>query len=61
MRWRNAIAHNDFDPANFSPHPVLHLGDVQAWRSALNSLCRSFDTVLRNHLTGMLGAEPWPA
>jgi hypothetical protein len=61
MRWRNAIAHNDFDPAAFGPHPVLHLGEVQAWRSALNSLGRSFDAVMRNHLTGMLGAEPWPA
>jgi hypothetical protein len=22
MRWRNAIAHNDFDPATFGPNPV---------------------------------------
>ncbi len=60
IRWRNAIAHDDFEPAVFGPHPVLQLGEVQAWRSALNSLCRWFDSVMRHHLNGMLGAEPWP-
>jgi hypothetical protein len=60
IAWRNAIAHNDFDPAIFGPHPVLHLVEVRAWRSALNSLGRSFDVVMRNHLNGMLGADPWP-
>jgi hypothetical protein len=60
VTWRNAIAHNDFDPAVFGPHPVLHLAEVRTWRSALNSLCRSFDIVMRSHLNGMLGADPWP-
>lgn len=59
MRWRNAIAHNDFDPALFGPDPTLHLGQVRAWRSALNGLCNGFDRVLRGHLTAMLGAAPW--
>lgn len=60
MRWRNAIAHNDFDPATFGPNPVLHLAEVRGWRSALNGLCPAFDTVMRDHLTRMLGATPWP-
>jgi hypothetical protein len=60
IKWRNAIAHNDFDAAIFGPHPVLHLGEVRAWRNALNSLCRSFDILMRKHLTGMLGIDPWP-
>jgi hypothetical protein len=60
MRWRNAIAHNDFDPTIFGPDPVLHLPQVRAWRSALNGLCAAFDRVMRVHLTGMLGAAPWP-
>jgi hypothetical protein len=58
--WRNAIAHNDFDPATFGTNPVLHLAQVRAWRSALNGLCQAFDTVMRNYLTGMLGTAPWP-
>jgi hypothetical protein len=60
IRWRNAIAHQDFDPALFGPDPVLHLPDVRAWRSALNFLAQSFDRVMRVHLTVLLGAAPWP-
>ena len=58
--WRNAIAHNDFDPATLGLDPVLHLVQVRAWRRALNVLCQAFDTIMRDHLTGMLGAAPWP-
>jgi len=60
MRWRNAIAHNDFDPATFGANPVLHLAEVRGWRNALSGLCPAFDTVMRDHLTGMLGVAPWP-
>ena len=56
----NSLTFNDFDPAIFGRHPLLRLGEVRAWRNALNSLCRSFDIVMRNHLNGMLGADPWP-
>jgi hypothetical protein len=59
MVWRNAIAHNDFDPAVFGPDPILHLAQVRRWRSALNGLCNSFDRALRNHLTGIVGAAAW--
>lgn len=59
MDWRNAIAHNDFDPAKFGPDPVLHIQQVRRWRSALNGLCTGFDCVLRNHLAGVLGNAPW--
>ena len=59
MAWRNAIAHNDFDPAVFGPDPVLQLQQVRGWRSALNGLGDGFDRVLRDHLTGNLGGAPW--
>jgi hypothetical protein len=59
VRWRNAIAHNDFDPAHFGPDPVLHLQEVRQWRSALNGLCPAFDTGMRQRLGFMLGAFPW--
>jgi len=60
MVWRNAIAHNDFAPLGLGPDPALRLARVQSWRSALNGLCNGFDRVLRDHLTGVLGAAPWP-
>lgn len=59
MAWRNAIAHNDFDPAVFGPDPTLHLRQVRRWRSAINGLCDGFDRVLRDHLTGIFGTTPW--
>jgi len=59
MAWRNVIAHNDFDPAVFGPDPVLQIQQVRRWRSAVNALCDGFDRVLRDHLTGTLGAAPW--
>ena len=61
MVWRNAISHNDFDPAVFGPDPALHLQQVRRWRSALNGLCEGFDRVLRDRLTALLGVAPWPA
>jgi hypothetical protein len=60
MRWRNAIAHNDFHPAVFGPSPILHLADVRGWRSALNGLCPAFDTVMRDYMATTLEAAPWP-
>jgi hypothetical protein len=59
MVWRNAIAHNNFDLAVFGPEPILQLQQVRRWRSALNGLCDGFDKVLRDYLTGILGAAPW--
>ena len=59
MAWRNAVAHNDFDPAAFGPDPILRLRQVRGWRSALNGLCDGFDRVLGDHLTNLLGTAPW--
>jgi hypothetical protein len=57
--WRNAIAHQDFDPSKFGPHPTLRLSEVNGWRRACNQLARAFDMVTRTHLDGLLGLPPW--
>lgn len=57
--WRNAIAHQDFDPATLDPPPPLRLATVNAWRSACGALAREFDEVLRAHLTSLVGVAPW--
>lgn len=59
MSWRNAIAHNDFTSGSFGRDPVLRLEKVRRWRSALRGLSRGFDAVMRNHLNGVLGNQPW--
>lgn len=57
--WRNAIAHQDFDPVTVGASPTLHLARVRGWRSAVGSLARSFDQAMYNHLRRLTGAEPW--
>jgi hypothetical protein len=58
-RWRNAIAHQDFDPAVLGGTTTLHLPRVRAWRRACNRLARSFDSVLQNYLHAVTGNAPW--
>lgn len=57
--WRNAIAHQDFDPAKLVPPPPLRLSTVRAWRGTCNVLARIFDEVMGRHLGSLLGARPW--
>jgi hypothetical protein len=57
--WRNAIAHQDFDPVAPDGVPTLHLGRVRGWRSAVNALARYFDQTMYNYLRVLLGADPW--
>ncbi len=57
-QWRNAIAHQDFDPAKLGPRK-LTLGMVESWRRACDALARSFDHVLKRYLTSISGRPPW--
>lgn len=57
--WRNAIAHQDFDPERLGGTVVLQLRMVRQWRNALNHLARAFDRAMRTYLHGLLGVNPW--
>lgn len=57
-RWRNAIAHQDFDPRVVGSG-VLRLERVREWRSACEGLAISFDRVMRVHLHNSTGILPW--
>lgn len=57
--WRNAIAHQDFDPSKFPAGSVLRVSTIRAWRSACNGLAASFDEVVCRHLAGIIGRRPW--
>lgn len=59
MDWRNAIAHQDFDPVAPGGVATLHLARVRAWRRALNSLAHYFDEVMYNYLSNIVGRAPW--
>jgi hypothetical protein len=57
-RWRNAIAHQDFDPRVLGA-VFLRLEKVQGWRSACEGLTISFDRVMRVRPHQMTGTSPW--
>ncbi len=57
--WRNAIAHQHFDPTRLGGDPTLRLSDVNGWRRACNQLAQAFDSVTRTHLGALLGSLPW--
>ena len=57
--WRNAIAHQHFDPAALGGRTRLSLAGVTDWRAACDGLVVSFDQVMCSHLAAMLGAPPW--
>jgi hypothetical protein len=58
-QWRNAIAHNDFDPKRLGGTMRLKFSMVRNWRRVCNRLTRAFDHVLANHLVTMTGQQPW--
>ncbi|MBW3542473.1 MAG: hypothetical protein KY476_19595 [Planctomycetes bacterium] len=57
--WRNAIAHQDFDPVAPGGPPRLHLVRVRAWRRAVSALAHNFDQAMYNYLRALLGSNPW--
>jgi hypothetical protein len=59
VEWRNAIAHQDFDPVAPGGISTLHLATVVAWRRAINKLAQQFDEVMYNYLRVLVGNDPW--
>lgn len=57
--WRNAIAHQDFDPTRLGGTTTLRLERVRTWRNACDGLAQSFDRIMRTHLESWTGSSPW--
>lgn len=57
--WRNAIAHQDFDPRKLAGAKSLHLRKIREWRTACNLLAESFDEVMRAYLLAVNSVSPW--
>jgi hypothetical protein len=56
--WRNAIAHQNFDPAKLGSLK-LGLAQVRKWRVAYKRLALAFDRVMRDHVQSVTGQTPW--
>ena len=57
--WRNAIAHQDFNPAKLGGKTTVRLAEVKRWHAACDGLARAFDEVMRVYLSTVFGASPW--
>jgi hypothetical protein len=56
--WRNAVAHQDFDPARLGG-TTLRLAVVRRWRRGCRQLARSMDRVMRDYILSVTGTRPW--
>jgi len=57
--WRNAIAHQDFDPAKLGGVKSLRLSHVHQWRRTCHELAKTFDEVMRIYIQSIIGTVPW--
>lgn len=58
--WRNAIAHNDYDPAQLGGTTTLSIPQVRDWRAGCDILATTFDSVLGGYLQAVTGVSAWP-
>lgn len=56
--WRNAIAHQKFDPATLGT-TQLRIAQVRRWRVSCSRLAKAYDRVLRAHILAVTGIAPW--
>jgi hypothetical protein len=57
--WRNAIAHQDFDPAKLGGRIAVLLSNVKRWRRNCEDLATDLDFVVGAHVATITGAKPW--
>lgn len=57
--WRNAIAHQSLDPGKLGGRATVRLADARKWRRTCRALAISFDQVVKQRLTAILGVVPW--
>lgn len=57
--WRNAIVHQNLDPAKLGGTTTLRLEQVQGWRRACKQLAKTFDEVMRWYVQSLIGVSPW--
>ncbi len=57
--WRNAIAHQSFDPVRLGGSSVLLHSQVKSWRKSCDQLSDAFDVLMARHLQSITGTLPW--
>lgn len=58
--WRNAIAHQDFDPTKLGGRTTVRLSDVRTWRRNCEQLAVELDAATGAQVGRILGGpSPW--
>ena len=57
--WRNAIAHQKFDPARLGGTTRLQLSKVRSWRRTCEGLAMTFDEIMRQLVLDLTLRSPW--
>lgn len=57
--WRNAIAHQNFDPQRLGGRTEIWLQDVDRYRSTCQALTVMLDRVAREQVEALTGSRPW--
>ena len=58
-KWRNAIAHQDFDRQELDGRSTVRLADVRGWRRNCEELAVELDVVVGAHVGTITGGNPW--
>jgi hypothetical protein len=59
LKWRNAIAHEDFDPVKLGKVSTLTMRQVQVWRQACCGIADSLDKAMHRQLKQSTNVAPW--
>jgi len=57
--WRNAIAHQSFDPVKLGGSATLRHSQIKLWRKSCDVPAEAFASVLANQLAVVTGSKPW--
>jgi len=57
--WRNAIAHQSFDPVRLGGSTRLRHSQIKTWRRSCDVLANAFVAVVSDRLMGLIGKRPW--
>lgn len=57
--WRNAIAHQAFDPKKLAGQQSITLAPIRQWRQDCAAVAVAMNDVVADHVATIVGTRPW--